>query len=220
MKRISIEYGSLLKAEDLNERFSDFFSTSILNGFRLHKGTSQFTLSIKRDNSKPSVLLTTDGIRIEDTADSIDVLSVTPNTNPLDRYDVVYMIYLNETDQKKFYYVIIPGVPGQPPDYVTGLATTVPIGHVRVRQNLALSESDVSSLPLGINVGKEGYASSYRFKTLQLIRQSTAPSLSADNDGKVFLLNNTDTANLDDLRIVVKNDTGNYVYKRIVLADP
>lgn len=219
-KRITLEYGALLKAADLNERFGDMFSTSILNGFRLHKGTSQFTLSVKRDNSKPSVLLTTDGIRIEDTADSIDVLSVTPNTNPLDRYDVVYMIYLNEMDQKTFYYVIVPGVPGQPPDYVTGQIMTVPIGHVRVRQNLALSESDVTSLPLGINVGKEGYASTYRFKNLQFVRQSTAPSLVEDNDGKMFLLNNASTSNLDELRIIVKNNAGAYVYKRLTLTDP
>lgn len=220
MKRISIEYGSLLKAADLNERFGDLFSTSILNGFRLHKGTSQFALSITRDNNNPSIMLTMDGVRLEETADLIDILTVQPNTNALDRYDVVYAVYLNETDNQTFSFLLTPGIPGQGPDYVTGQPMVIPIGHVRVRQNLALSESDVGRVPLGINVGKEGFASTYRFKNIQFVRQSVAPALTADNDGKMFLLNNADTANLDDLRIVIKNDVGNYVYKRITLTDP
>lgn len=152
MKTASFGYKAVLRSADLNQRFGDLFGGSILNGFRLVKGTSNYNVSIVRANTSSSVLMTTEGIRLSETDDVIDAVSVAANSGAQDRHDVLYVNYatVGSSQNATFTYELIPGVVGAQPDILKTPGTRMAIGVIRVRPNAALTDGDLTSLPLGL----------------------------------------------------------------------
>lgn len=154
MKKTTFGYKQTLVASILNERFGDFFGGSILSGFRLAKGTGNYTVSLVRENFLDSLAFTYDGVRIQETEDVIDALFVDPNTSASVRYDVVYAAWTLTGEVTSFSYLLIKGVPGLPADIQKNPKNRVALGYVRVRQNATIAPTDLFSFETGARVGK------------------------------------------------------------------
>lgn len=153
MKKTSFGYKQVLTAPLLNERFADLVGGSILNGFRLAKGTGNYTVSLIRGNSNDSLAITYDGVRLLETSDVIDALVVDPNTSASIRYDVVYAAWTLTGDVTSFNYLLIKGVPGLPVDVQKTPTNRIALGYVRVRQNAILAPDDLVSFDVGLRLG-------------------------------------------------------------------
>lgn len=153
MKKTSFIQKSVIESAVLNQRFADLLGGSILNGFRLTKGTSNYAVSLLRGNTDPHALVTRDGKRFEETDDVQNVVTVVPNTGSGDRFDVLYLNYANPTTLDPFTYEVIRGTNGLPVDILKTTGVRQTLGIIRVRPNQSLATEDLTSLPLGVRLG-------------------------------------------------------------------
>lgn len=148
MKKVTFGQGKMLSSEDLNGRFADISGGSILSGFRLAMGSSSYLISLRRQGATTQKIILPSGVKLEETGDAEDVVSVAPNTAGANRYDVLYVNYVHAVNET-FSYQLVQGVPGQPID-VLKADNKLAIGHIRVRPAQVIQASDLTSYPLGL----------------------------------------------------------------------
>lgn len=150
MKQVTFSYKAPLNSKDFNRRFGDIFGGSILSGFRLLKGTGLYSVSIDRNGASDSVALKFTGEMLIDDSDAIDAIRVSPNTGGSDRYDVIYLVH--QPQSATFTYEIVQGVVGSSVQLLNTPTLRIAIGHVRVRPNQVLLQTDLTSYDLGVKM--------------------------------------------------------------------
>lgn len=204
MRHVTFPFKGSLKTSELNQRFADIAGGSILQGFRLKKGTGFYSVSISRDGAAESVLLTKKGVRLTDDGESPDAIRVSPNMTAQDRYDVIYVIH--ESHSPTFRYEIQEGVSGEGVQLIQTPELRTAIGYVRVRPNQTLTQADLTSYPLGLRLGTQIFektefiesiktksleiegkkASTEEFATQQATTEALAKAQAALDDSKTY----------------------------------
>lgn len=153
MTNVSHAYQSFLTSAELNQRFADFSGGSVLNGFRLAVGTRPDTVSLLKMGDPEQVLLTNRGVRVRETDDLIDIVTIESNTADIDRTDVLYVNYHHGEADASASYSVVKGVPGEEPEVYWTSTTRTPVGFIRVRPGgVALTQDDLKSLPKGLTI--------------------------------------------------------------------
>lgn len=144
-------YQKKVESAPLNKRFLDENGgASVLRGFKLTKGTTNFAISLTRNGNDRSQAVTPSGAKVEEDTDLIDQITIAPNTatSGLPRIDHVYMQYLHGSPSAKATYVVVKGTSTPPanPNNKTHLL----LGVVRVFPNSqVLQTADLESVPQG-----------------------------------------------------------------------
>lgn len=151
-QKVDIGYRDKARSETLNQRFKDITGPSVARGFRLALGTNNFTVSLTKAEYTSSVAVTPSGVRIEETTDLIDIVSVEPNTETSGspRIDSVYLVYQFGPNATGGKYVVVKGgsVAAPNPNNTTHLL----LGYVSVRpNNYPLQASDLKSVEYGFS---------------------------------------------------------------------
>lgn len=149
---IDIKYQEKAMSQPLNKRFLDVTGAYIQSGFRIQKGTTDFTLSFMRGGYTSNIAVSPSGARVEETTDLIDRVSVNPNLSAggATRVDSVYMVYQYGTKDAVADYVVIEGSNVPPPN--PNNKTHLLLGHVYVQpNNLPIRTADVISSPYGFS---------------------------------------------------------------------
>lgn len=149
---IDIKYQEKATSQPLNKRFVDITGPYVMTGFRLQKGSTDFTLSFMRGGFVSNVAVSPSGARVEETTDLFDRVSVAPNDNPSGspRVDAVYLRYIFGTIDAVAEYVVVQGSDVPPPN--PNVKTHLLLGHVKVQPNSQpLRAADISSIPYGFN---------------------------------------------------------------------
>lgn len=153
-QNIAIQFRSRARSGPLNQRFLDVTGPCVLMGYRLQKGTTNFTINLIKDGFLTSAAVTPSGARIEETEDLIDVITITPNSHAsIPRKDSIYLVYEYGTTEATATYAVVPGNQGSTtaapiPNVMTHLLlgyVTVPAGN-----NPLILES-VWSVPYGFS---------------------------------------------------------------------
>lgn len=152
---ISIAKGSYFSSEQFNKRFSDLLGGSILKGFYLSKGSGDFGVTVSSGEDDTNVLITSDGIRIEETATKTDAFTVAANPSEMVRIDAVYVHFENTVSNKTYNFAIQRGEPGGELPYFMDNTTNTLIGFVVVPSNGAALEAGSFDHPSrGVKLGK------------------------------------------------------------------
>lgn len=144
-------YQKKVESAPLNKRFLDANGgASVLRGFKLAKGTTNFAITLSRNGSDRSQAVTPSGAKVEETTDLIDQVTIAPNTaaSGLPRIDHVYLRYLHGTPTAKADYVVVQGTSTPPanPNSTTHLF----LGSVKVYPNSqVLQVADLTSAEQG-----------------------------------------------------------------------
>lgn len=148
---IDIQFQEKATSQALNQRFLDITGPSILTGFRLTKGTADFTISLVRGGFNSSIAVTPSGAKVEETGDLFDILSVQPNISPSSvRVDSIYLRYSFGTFKAVGEYVVVEGttIPAENPNKLTHLL----LGYVYVQpNNEPIKPSNLISTPYGFS---------------------------------------------------------------------
>lgn len=150
MKYVTFSYNGPLNSADFNRRFGDIFGGSVLKGNRLLKGTGLYSVTVSRNGASESIAIAHTGESLIDDEDAVDVIRVSPNTETSDRYDVVYLVHMPQS--ATFTYEVVQGVSGSPVQVLDTPSLRVAIGHVRVRPNQVILQSDLTSYDLGVKM--------------------------------------------------------------------
>jgi hypothetical protein len=149
---IDIKFQEKAKSQPLNKRFGDITGPSVLTGFRLQKGNTNFSLNIIRGGFNSSVAISPSGAKVEETTDLFDRLSIRPNDDVggTARIDSVFLRYIFGTTDAVADYIVVEGtnVPAENPNTNTHLW----IGYVYVYpNNQPLRNADIVSIPYGFS---------------------------------------------------------------------
>lgn len=113
-QHVDFLFGEYAETTPLNHRFLDITGSTVLGGFRLHKGSDDFTINLIRGGYDQSIAITPSGAKIIEDEDLYDVVGVQPNQlnegNP--RVDSVYLIYQHGRKDATASYAVIPGTGG------------------------------------------------------------------------------------------------------------
>lgn len=151
-QNIDIRYQEKAKSEPINKRFADITGPSVLQGYRLQKGNSDFTVSLLRGGFNNSIAITPSGAKVTETVDLIDKVTIIANglAGGLPRVDSIFLRYQFGTNEAVADYIVIPGsnTPVSNPNVQTHLL----LGYVYVYPNDApLKAGDFVSIPYGFN---------------------------------------------------------------------
>lgn len=151
-QKIGVNFRSRAESQPLNERFKDITGPCILSGFRLQKGSQNFSISLVRAEYLTSMAIAPSGVKVEENTDLIDILPIEPNmeVSGLPRVDSIYLVYTFGTSTAQATYKVIKGtnVPLDNPNKLTHLL----LGYVYVYpNNQPLRTSDMVSLPYGFS---------------------------------------------------------------------
>lgn len=151
-QNIDIRYQEKAKSQPLNERFHDITGAYIKSGFRLQKGTTDFTISLVKGGFNSSIAVSPSGAKISETTDLIDRLAVRPNdlAGGSPRVDSVYLVYQFGTYEATADYVVLEGLtdPVENPNPNSHLL----LGYIYVYpSNQILRAGDFVSMPYGLN---------------------------------------------------------------------
>lgn len=149
---IDIKYQEKAQSKPLNKRFVDITGPSVLNGFRIQKGTTDFTIGFLRGGYNSSVAITPSGARVEETTDLLDRVTVNPNmaVSGSPRVDSVFLKYVYGTTTAEAEYVVVEGGSVPPPN--PNVNTHLLLGYVYVHPNAQpIRNGDIISVPYGFN---------------------------------------------------------------------
>lgn len=135
-------FNSPLVSQEVNTRFGDLVGGSIISGFRFAVGSTNHLLSLVKGSDASNVMATWSGVRVEETTDLIDAISLAPNTTATDRMDSIYMVYVHGLPILAATYVVIVGDALGNPATLANKTTYTLIGYVRVPANNAAITSD------------------------------------------------------------------------------
>lgn len=149
-QKVNIAYRDRAKSEVLNQRFKDIIGPAVLKGYRFALGTGNHTLSLVRNEHPSSIAFTPSGVKIEETTDLMDIVSLEPNVNTtgLPRVDSIYLVYKFGPESTGASYTVVKGtdVAAENPNPYTHLL----LGYVNVRPNsYPLQSSDLNPVPFG-----------------------------------------------------------------------
>jgi hypothetical protein len=153
VQTVDIAYRAKATSSALNQRFRDITGNAVLRGFRLALGTvGGYSISLLKDQYVSSVAITPSGVRVEESTDLLNVLSVDPNpsTQNLPRVDSVYMVYEYGATNNIATYTVVKGsdVPAANPNPETYLL----LGYVYVRPySVPLAATDLEPIPYGFS---------------------------------------------------------------------
>lgn len=146
VQQITTQYHAFDTSENQNKRLSGVVPAGVYSGFRVRpNGGSANTLDIITGNDTSSVLVTSEGVRVEETGDLYGVVSVQAADISLSRMDLVvaeYQFVANSNIQQT--YKVIRGA-NQPDPTKDPVAPTVenafqiPLAYVTVRPKSAFS---------------------------------------------------------------------------------
>jgi len=144
----SVSYHALDTSALHNARFIGVLRPGVYKGFRLRpNGAEANKLDITSGSDTSSVLVTSEGIRIEETANLIGVIAIANADPNLDRYDLIVAEYQFTTDnEESASYRVIRGsyassVDDEPTFPPTSSVFQVPIAYVRVRAQSRVGRS-------------------------------------------------------------------------------
>lgn len=150
-QNIDMKFQEKAKSEPLNKRFIDITGPSILSGYRIQKGSTNFSISLGRGGYNSSVAITPSGARVEETTDLANVIVLDPNVqmSGTPRIDSIFLRYQWGTIDGEATYVAIQGnngLPAENPDIKSHLF----LGYVYVYPNSqAIRQQDIVSNPYG-----------------------------------------------------------------------
>ena len=152
---IDLEFRERATSAPLNKRFRDITGPTVLSGYRLALGSSDFSVSLVRGEYSSSIAISPSGARIEEDDDILDAVLIEPNDlnegNP--RTDSIYLVYQFGTENAVASYQVVPGrggeaTPAENPNPNTHLL----LGYVNVPpMGAAPKQSDLESVRLGIH---------------------------------------------------------------------
>lgn len=146
-------YQKKVESAPLNKRFLDANGgPSVLRGFKLAKGTSNFKVSLLRDGNDRSQAVTPSGAKVEENTDLIDQITIAPNvaSSGLPRIDHVYMVYMHGSPTARASYIVVQGTSTPPAN--PNATTHLLLGSVRVYPNSQVLQSqDIQSVPQGMS---------------------------------------------------------------------
>lgn len=154
-QHIDIEFKERATSSALNQRFRDITGPTILSGYRLALGSSQFSIHLLRGDHASSVAITPSGAKVTEDSDVLDAVTIEPNDlnegNP--RVDSIYLVYQYGTENAQAYYMVVPGVGGSSvPSPNPNPNTHLIIGYVHVPPlGAPLLDSHLESLNVGIH---------------------------------------------------------------------
>ena len=158
---IDTRYRARATSDALNKRFGNITGPSVLQGFRIFKGSIDFTISLMSGGYKSNVAITPSGAQVEETNDLINVLQVAPNGSGSGepRIDSVYLVFEYGVEDKQASYKIIQGTPGNSAEN-PNKKTHLLLGYVYVYpNNQTLRDVDIISVPLGFShLNVSGYS--------------------------------------------------------------
>lgn len=110
-QNIDFLFNERLTSAPLNKRFLDIVGPGILRGYRLAKGTSNFSISLLRDGAKDSCAITPSGAKVEEDTDLMNVLTIEANTATagLPRIDGIYLVYQHGNRDATASYIVVKG---------------------------------------------------------------------------------------------------------------
>lgn len=168
-QKIDIAYRDKAKSEPLNTRFRDITGPSVLRGFRLQLGSGNYTVTLSRAEYLSSVAIAPSGVKVEESTDLHDIVSVDPNTNTSGspRIDSLYLVYQFGPNSGAATYVVIKGSDVAAPN--PNPNTHLLLGYITVRPNsYPLQSADLQSTPYGfsqLNVsGKSNFSGTATFE--------------------------------------------------------
>jgi hypothetical protein len=112
-QNIDMRFRDKVESSPINTRFRDVTGACVLTGFRFIKGSSAFTVTLSKDGYAYSAAIAAGGSRISEDTDLINVVTVTPNTDPtIARADSIYLVYVYGTNEAVASYIVVPGITG------------------------------------------------------------------------------------------------------------
>lgn len=121
-----------LKSAEFNLRFSDSLGGSILSGFYFVQGTDILDITVTSLEDDKNLLITKTGVRIEETQDLVDILTLTPNTYPVPRIDSIYAKYVHGDKESIVEYVVVEGLENGSPSFAESENTHTLIGYIHL----------------------------------------------------------------------------------------
>lgn len=224
---ITFTKGSYFSSEQYNQRFADLLGGSILKGFYLSKGTGNFSVSVTSGADDKNLLITSEGIRIEETNDFPNAFSVKANMTGMVRIDAVYVQFENTVNNQQFTFAIQEGEPGGELPYFLDNVLHTLIGFVVVPANNEQLTADSFNHPSrGVKLGKVAGGVDFEDE-VNLGGGATAPDPLIDGaiatKGYVdrTMKENIPTYIHNDLSVEVSNyDATNFVYKHAKYTRP
>lgn len=150
-QKIDMRFQEKAKSEPINKRFLDITGPSIQSGYRLQKGTNNFSLSLVRGGYNSSVAITPSGARVEETTDLANIIVVEPNVQPTGspRVDAVFLRYHWGTMDGSATYEVVQGHNGLPPEN-PDIKSHLLLGLVYVYpDNQVIRQQDIVAVPYG-----------------------------------------------------------------------
>lgn len=150
VQNIDIKFQEKAKSQPLNKRFKDITGQCVLTGFRLQKGTTDFSVNLMRGGFNSGIAISPSGAKVEETTDLLDRLAVKPNVDIAGaaRVDSVYLMYSFGTPEAVATYIVVEGtnIPAENPNKLTHLL----LGYIYVQPNSQpLRTGDFISVPYG-----------------------------------------------------------------------
>lgn len=155
VQHIDIEFRERATSTPLNKRFREITGPTVLSGFRLGLGSSEFSISLLKMDYASNVAISPSGARIEEDTDVLDAVLIEPNDlnegNP--RTDSIYMVYQFGTEDVPASYVVVPGIGGDgTPAPNPNVNTHLLLGYVTVPPlGAPPKQSDLISVNPGIH---------------------------------------------------------------------
>lgn len=152
---IDIEFRERATSTSLNKRFRDITGPTVISGFRLGIGSTDFSISLLRAPYLTSVAITPSGARIEEDQDIPDAVMVQSNdlNAGTPRVDSIYLYYQFGGQGVPASYVVVPGVGGSNlPSPNPNPNAYLLLGYVNVPPLGAAPQlTDLTSVQLGMN---------------------------------------------------------------------
>lgn len=146
------DYGAPRKSKYLNDKFIEVIPTRrVYTGYKVQaQGPATLNLDINLAGANTSVLITQEGVRVEEDADLIAAVTIAPDA-ALDRIDWVVASHQYTNDNNPQTYEVIQGTTSPPappaslPDYKVLLATVyVPGAATTITDDLITNEQEVN----------------------------------------------------------------------------
>lgn len=157
------DFGAPRKSQYLNDHFVGIVPTKrVYDGYNVREtGPASLNLDIKLDGSPTSILMTEEGVRIEETSDLSNAVTIAPHPT-LDRIDYVVAAHQYTNTNIPQTYEVIEGTAGSPPappasvpQYKVLLATVyVPAGATVITNDLINQSNTVN---LGDSIGRDDF---------------------------------------------------------------
>lgn len=149
---LDIRYQDEVESKPLNHRFLDISKPSVFRGFRLTKGTGPFDVTLSRATKHNSAAVTPSGVKVTETDDVIDAVTVAPNPANEYRTDCVFLKYEYGRYDAVASYVVAQGI-GTAEPVNPNPATHLLLGWVSVPpRNAPLTNESFRDVPKGVKI--------------------------------------------------------------------